>query len=108
MIEINTNGSLVIEDKVVPVPGTVFKYVCVDDVVVVIADDVDENENVWGIDRKRGNVIWEIPKVKLVGKKSPYVNIVEDDGLIKAVNWCGVNLFLDPRSGDLVRDSFSK
>lgn len=83
------------------------------DVVIVLLDREcyrKNNRNIFCIDGE-SKLIWQIPDIELVtinSEISPYTKIVKVDNLVKAFNWDGTILKLDPISGEIVDNSWTK
>lgn len=59
------------------------------------------NENVFGIGYD-GAVAWQIPQLPHVYGDSPYTGLGEEDGMAVASNWDGLDVLLNPASGEVV------
>ncbi|HMO67340.1 MAG TPA: hypothetical protein PKD92_01290 [Novosphingobium sp.] len=66
-----------------------------------------ENENVFGI-RPDGTTAWQIERLPHVYDDSPYTNITITDGEVKAYNWDGDEVVLDPATGKSIGVSYKK
>lgn len=62
-----------------------------------------DDENIFGV-AGDARVRWQVPRVPHVYEDSPYTGMtVGDDGLIRAHNWDGLTLVLDPATGREMR-----
>ncbi len=65
------------------------------------------NENIFGVSYS-GKIKWQIATRKYVFEKSPYTNISKDGQMLKAHNWDGTDLLIDPVTGDILKSSYSR
>jgi hypothetical protein len=66
------------------------------------------NRNVFGINREDGRVRWQVPERKLVYEDSPYTGLRRDGVLVTLCNWDGMELRIDPRSGEVLEESHGR
>jgi hypothetical protein len=77
--------------------------------VVLVEAPIGEkfNENAYGVDGK-GQILWRVAEVKHVREDSPYTGIGEKDGAALLHNWDGYTLAVDPKTGKILREQFTK
>lgn len=61
------------------------------------------NENVYGLSRD-GQIIWQVPARTHVYEDSPYVNLARTGGRVILTNWDGMELTLDPATGQILAE----
>lgn len=69
-----------------------------------------DSRNIFCISEK-GEMLWQIPDVPLVlniDGKSPYTRIEKDGYFVKAFNWDGTILKLDPLTGKVLNNHWTK
>ena len=80
------------------------------DVLVVRLDvpaDILFNENVFGVSSE-GKILWQIIPMKSGFKSSRYTGLFKKGDLVKVHNWDGTDLLLEPRTGEILKESYSK
>lgn len=65
------------------------------------------NQNVFGL-RRDGLIAWQITDKGVVDKDSPYVTISPDGDRLRAYNWSGIELWLDPQTGAVLDGRLSR
>jgi hypothetical protein len=65
------------------------------------------NENVFGLSLD-GDILWQIEPIGHVYADSPYTGMGQVGDLIQLWNWDGVDLFVEPYTGKIVRKSYGK
>lgn len=65
------------------------------------------NQNVFAL-RRDGLVAWQITDKAVVDADSPYTSIAPDGERLRAYNWSGVELWLDPQTGAVLDGRLSK
>ena len=68
---------------------------------------VIQNENVFGLN-KNGDVKWQISALPHAYEDSPYTNILKEGNLVRAVNWDGGQVLVQPVDGSIKSTSYSK
>lgn len=61
------------------------------------------NENVYGLNRD-GRIVWQVPARTYVYEDSPYVNLARAGAHVILTNWDGMELALDPASGQILSE----
>ena len=80
------------------------------DVVIVRVHPRGErfmNENIFAVSYS-GKIVWQIKAVKHVAEHSPYTSMIKKENLLKVHNWDGSDLLIDPQSGQIINESYSK
>lgn len=65
------------------------------------------NENVFGVNPE-GRIVWQVPPRRLVYSDSPFTGMEEKGGKILLSNWDGLELLVDPATGEVLKESFGK
>lgn len=65
------------------------------------------NENAYGVNGE-GEILWKVTAVKHVREDSPYTGISEKAGVALLHNWDGYTLAIEPRTGKILREQFTK
>jgi hypothetical protein len=65
------------------------------------------NENIYCVNDE-GTLIWQIEKVPHVHNNSPYTNIWEEKGNLRAYNWDGEGVTIDIKTGKIISREFMK
>ena len=76
-------------------------------VVVRLKSPAGVNENVFGVSTE-GQIVWRVPKLKYPYEDSPFTGVSEEDGMARLFNWCGLDLWLDPATGEIIKERFSR
>lgn len=76
-------------------------------VVLLLMDHIKFNENVFGVSAK-GKILWQIKQKSYPHDFSPYTNISKEGNLVKAWNFSGSDLVIDPDTGKVICKSFEK
>lgn len=80
------------------------------EVVVVLLDvlaKADCNENVFGVART-GKIAWQIPRRKHVYRSSPYTGLIRNQDFARVANWDGLVIDIDPSTGNIVGEHWTK
>ena len=103
-------ASLSGEEIPVALPFPVAKVLPFPDILVVcVQPDVGciFNENVFGIDAE-GHIKWQISKRTYAYQDSPFTGIARAGSTAILYNWDGTDLEVDPATGNVLSESFSK
>jgi hypothetical protein len=65
------------------------------------------NENVYGI-RPDATVAWQVSKREYVYDDSPYTGMIQDEGNVKLMNWDGLELLVNPRTGEELLQQYGR
>ncbi len=65
------------------------------------------NENVYGI-LPNGTIGWQVPKRDYVYDDSPYTGLVRCDDKVKLMNWDGLELLVDPATGEELDELYGR
>lgn len=65
------------------------------------------NENVFGV-AYDGKIIWRIEEKQLVYEDSPYTGIARKGNKVVLYNWDGLELTVEPATGKIIEEEFSK
>jgi hypothetical protein len=68
------------------------------------------NENVFSLN-ENGQVLWQIEKSKTINEISgecPYIDIEIRNGKLTLFNFCGFRFIVDPQTGKIVDETFTK
>ena len=65
------------------------------------------NENVYGVDFS-GNVLWQVKKRKYVYEDSPYTGMTAVGDQVKLLNWDGLELMVEPRTGKEISKKYGR
>ncbi len=98
------------EKMLIKLPSTIEQIEQFNDVVIVRVHPKGErfiNENIFAVSYG-GEMLWQIKTVKHVAKHSPYTGMVKKETLLKVHNWDGSDLVIDPCSGQIIDESYSK
>lgn len=66
------------------------------------------NENVVALDRDDGKLLWKIPVRQHVYRDSPYTAISKEGSYAWVHNWDGTDLKIDPKTGEILEERFTK
>jgi hypothetical protein len=66
------------------------------------------NENVFGISLAEKKVKWQIAKKKYSNEQCSFTYIRIFEGELELVNWCSVYFIVDPTTGNILREGWSK
>ena len=98
------------EKTLIKLPARIEQIEQFNDVVIVRVHPKGEifiNENIFAVSHT-GKLLWQIKVVKHVTKHSPYTGMVKKESLLKVHNWDGTDLVIDPNSGKIIDESYSK
>ena len=62
------------------------------------------NRNVFGISSTDGRILWQVPERKLVYEDSPYTGLRWEGGVVALYNWDGLELRVDPQTGEVLEE----
>lgn len=65
------------------------------------------NENIFGVSSD-GKILWQIKKMKYVYNDSPFTGMVRAGSNIKLCNWDGTDLIVNPETGEIIQEGYSK
>jgi hypothetical protein len=65
------------------------------------------NENVFGVNQN-GKIAWTVTPRKYVYEHSPYVSIARQGNAVLASNWDGGELLIDPLTGRVLSEGYSR
>ena len=65
------------------------------------------NENIFGISYE-GKILWQIEPRKHPTSVSPYTNLAREGDSVYVFNWDGTDLVLDPYTGKILKEGYSK
>lgn len=90
-------------------PYKIWSVAVVADVLIVhvkppSGSGADATRNIYGISAD-GAHVWQVPKFRLNGV---YMGIGIEDGLLRAYHWSGTDVWIDPRTGEILRDRLAK
>jgi len=94
----------------VVLPSSIKQFLEFDQIVIVRIQPKCSsfiNENIFGVSYS-GKIVWQIAERKYVFARSPYTNISKEGQLLKAHNWDGTDLVIDPQSGNVLKASYSR
>jgi len=80
------------------------------DVIIVLLDvpsNIQMNENVFGISRS-GQILWQIEKKPSPYKTSPYLDLNRDGDNVKVGNWDGMEYIIEPLTGRILQERYTK
>jgi hypothetical protein len=60
------------------------------------------NTNVFGISSEDGRQLWQVPNKRLVYGDSPYTGMRRVGGVVALYNWDGLELRVNPRTGEVL------
>jgi|688.fasta_scaffold1047094_2 hypothetical protein len=63
------------------------------------------NENIYGLDES-GQIAWQVERVPRTTENAPFVSMAVEDGLLRAVSWDGVVVWLNPSDGSVQRKAW--
>jgi outer membrane protein assembly factor BamB len=66
------------------------------------------NENVFGISKTTGEIVWQIEPIPHVREDSPYVYLGKEEDKVIVGNWDGDMLTIDPETGKILKKEFTK
>lgn len=101
-----TNGEI----KIAILPSKIEELEKFNHVIVVRIHPKSEtfiNENIFGISYT-GEIVWQIKYLKHVFAHSPYTSIFKLGELIQAHNWDGTDVIINPATGDIIQEGYSK
>ncbi len=98
------------EEIRVDFPYPVADVVCFGDQLIVSVEPepgVIFNENVFAIDAN-GAIRWQVAKRRYVCEDSPYTGMVFESEVLKLYGWDGVSVVVDPGTGQILSERFTK
>lgn len=92
-----------------------FKYniaeVAILEGIIIVRLDVPPgrimNENIYGVS-KDGNILWQISKLGHIYGDSPYTGMTRRGDKFTIYNWDGLDVTIDPYTGEILSKSYSK
>jgi hypothetical protein len=67
------------------------------------------NENVFGISKITGEMLWQIePIAYRANQDCPYTGIVKEGDKVAAYSWDGYKYTLEPATGEILKEEFTK
>ena len=106
-------NQLIIDGSVIPFKFSIAQVIEVENMLVVrleVPVKVTYNENVFGVIIAEKKIKWQIEKWKYNAKMEscPFVGInLVDDQLILS-NWCDTYLVVEPQTGKVLKDGYTK
>jgi len=76
-------------------------------VVLLLMDDINFNENVYGVSAE-GKILWQIEPVPYAHPFSPYTNLSPRNELVKVFNLDGTELIVDPETGRIICETYNR
>ena len=70
-------------------------------------EGIRHNENVYGV-RADGSIAWQVPPREYVYDDSPFTGMTKCGDAIKLMNWDGLELVLDPISGQEISETYGR
>jgi hypothetical protein len=106
------SNKVVFDDgKIIKLAYPVYKTELVGNVLIVLLESGTSeiyNENVFGIDVIKKEIIWQIPKIGYVDENSPYTQITVKKKNIVAYNWSGDLVTINPKTGKIQKKVYMK
>jgi hypothetical protein len=104
-------NQLIIEDAVMPFDFPIAQVIEVGGMLIIrleIPVTVIYNENVFGVSIAEKRVKWRIEKKKYSNEQCSftYIRIFENE--LELINWCSVYFIVDPLTGNILREGWSK
>ena len=65
------------------------------------------NENIYGLD-SGGHLLWQIEQIPRTTENAPFVSMQLHNGIVRAVSWDGVMVWLDPTTGKALDRTWHK
>lgn len=91
-------------------PHPVAEVLAVQSVFIVrlaVPAGVTFNENIFGLDAG-GRTLWQVRPRKYAYDDSPFTGMTADDRGVTLYNWDGLDLLIDPRSGEVLGERMGK
>ncbi len=98
-------------DAEMPFNFSIEQFIEVEDMLIVrleIPITKVYNENVFGISLAEKKVKWQIAKKKYSNEQCSFTYIRIFEGELELVNWCSVYFIVDPKTGNILREGWSK
>ncbi len=78
------------------------------EIVILLGRDYFKGgRNVYCVDLE-GNILWQVPEVKLVPQDSSYVKIMKNNKNVILTNWDGTRLTIEPQTGKILDQKSGK
>lgn len=106
------SNKVVFDDgKTIKLAYPIYKAELVGNVLIVLLESGTSeiyNENVFGIDIIKREIIWQMPKISYVDENSPYTQITVKKKNIAAYNWNGELVIINPKTGKIIKKVYMK
>jgi hypothetical protein len=118
MNQINTkyavkDNQLTIEDTLIPFDFPIAQVIEVEGMLIIrleIPVTVIYNENVFGVSVAEKKIRWQIEKRNYDPhmKSCPFIEIRIFEGELRLNNWCSVYFIVDPLTGEILKDGWTR
>jgi hypothetical protein len=102
---------LIIDDSEIPFDFPIAQVIEVEGMLIVrleIPVTVIYNENVFGVGVAEKKVKWQIEKKKYSNEQCSFTYIRIFKNELELINWCSVYFIVDPLTGNILREGWSK
>lgn len=104
-------NQVIIEDVAMPFDFPIAKVIEMEGILIVRLDkpiNVVYNENVFGVSIAEKKVKWQIEKRKYSHEQCSFTYIRIFKNELELINWCSVYFIVDPLTGNILREGWSK
>lgn len=96
--------------KSVLLPFSVRETLTFGNVIIALLEvpsNTQMNENVFGVG-SNGQILWQIEKKPSPYKSSPYLDLNRDGDNAKVGNWDGMEYIIEPHTGKILEERYTK